>query len=30
VGGRYNFNDKVALVLRVGYPITSIGVSFFL
>lgn len=30
VGARYNFNDKVALVMRLGYPITSIGVSFFL
>jgi len=30
VGARYNFNDHVALVVRVGYPISSVGVSFFL
>ena len=30
VGGRYNFNDHVTLVLRLGYPVTSIGASFFL
>jgi hypothetical protein len=28
VGGRYHFNDHVALVLRVGYPTFSFGVSF--
>lgn len=30
VGARYHFNDHVSLVLRLGYPISSIGVSFFL
>jgi hypothetical protein len=30
VGGRYSFNDKVAIVARVGYPFSTIGVSFFL
>jgi hypothetical protein len=30
IGGRYNFNDHVTLVLRLGYPISSFGVSFFL
>ena len=29
VGGRFHFNDKVALTMRVGYPFVSIGVSFF-
>jgi hypothetical protein len=29
-GGRYHFNDKVSLTLRVGYPSISVGVSFFL
>lgn len=29
-GGRYHFNDKVSLTLRVGYPSISIGASFFL
>jgi hypothetical protein len=28
-GGRYHFNDKVALTMRIGYPAISIGVSFF-
>jgi len=28
VGGRYHFNEHVALVLRVGYPTFSFGVSF--
>ncbi len=27
-GGRYHFNDHVALVLRIGYPTFSFGVSF--
>jgi len=27
---RYDFNDHVMLTMRLGYPITSIGVSFFL
>ncbi len=30
VGGRYHFNDKVALTMRIGYPAISVGVSFFL
>ncbi|MBX3187120.1 MAG: hypothetical protein KF819_08900 [Labilithrix sp.] len=29
-GGRYHFNDRVALTLRAGYPAISVGVSFFL
>ncbi len=29
LGGRYHFNDKVALTMRVGYPFISVGVSFF-
>jgi hypothetical protein len=29
-GGRYAFSDSVALTLRVGYPIASVGVSFLL
>jgi hypothetical protein len=28
-GGRYHFNDKIALTLRVGYPAISVGASFF-
>ena len=28
-GGRFHFNDKVALTMRVGYPFVSLGVSFF-
>jgi len=28
LGGRYHFNEHVALVLRVGYPTFSFGVSF--
>lgn len=27
-GGRYHFNDKVALTMRIGYPAFSIGASF--
>jgi hypothetical protein len=27
-GGRYHFNDTVALTLRLGYPSLSLGVSF--
>ena len=27
-GGRYHFNDKIALTLRLGYPEISAGVSF--
>lgn len=30
VGGRFNFNDDVALTLRLGAPASSFGVSFFL
>lgn len=30
VGARYNFNDHVMLMLRLGYPASSVGVSFFL
>lgn len=30
VGGRYHFNDKVSLTMRIGYPYFSIGASFFL
>jgi hypothetical protein len=29
-GGRFHFNDRVALTLRLGYPTLSVGVSFFL
>jgi hypothetical protein len=28
-GGRYHFNDKIALTMRVGYPALSVGASFF-
>ena len=28
-GGRYHFNDNVALTMRVGYPFISVGASFF-
>jgi hypothetical protein len=28
-GGRYHFNDDIALTLRIGYPFVSFGVSFF-
>jgi len=27
-GGRYHFNEHVALTMRIGYPTISIGVSF--
>jgi len=30
VGGRFHFNDTVALTLRLGYPTISLGVSFLL
>ena len=30
VGGRYHFNDKISLTMRLGYPAFSIGASFFL
>lgn len=29
-GGRYHFNDKISLTMRIGYPTISIGASFFL
>jgi hypothetical protein len=30
VGGRLNFNDSLAMTLRLGWPVSSLGVSFFL
>jgi hypothetical protein len=30
VGGRYHFNDRVSLTMRLGFPTASVGVSFFL
>lgn len=29
VGGRYHFNERVALTMRLGYPYASVGVSFY-
>jgi hypothetical protein len=29
-GGRFHFNDKISLTMRIGYPTFSFGVSFFL
>jgi hypothetical protein len=29
IGGRYHFNDRTALTMRLGFPSFSIGVSFF-
>lgn len=29
IGGRFHFNDSIALTMRAGYPFVSIGVSFF-
>jgi hypothetical protein len=29
LGGRYHFNDKVSLTMRIGFPSISVGVSFF-
>lgn len=29
-GGRFHFNDKVSLTMRIGWPTASVGVSFFL
>ena len=29
-GGRYHFNEKISLTLRIGYPAISVGASFFL
>jgi hypothetical protein len=28
--GRYHFNERISLTLRVGFPAVSLGVSFFL
>lgn len=30
LGGRYHFNDKISLTMRIGYPSVSVGASFFL
>lgn len=30
LGGRYHFNEKIALTMRIGYPSLAVGVSFFL
>ena len=30
LGGRYHFNDKISLTMRIGYPSISVGASFFL
>lgn len=27
-GGRYNFTEKIALTIRLGYPMVSVGASF--
>ncbi len=29
-GGRYHFNDRISLTMRLGYPSLSVGVSFLL
>jgi hypothetical protein len=29
-GGRYHFNDRIALTMRIGFPYLSVGASFFL
>jgi len=29
LGGRYHFNDRMSLTMRVGFPSISIGLSFF-
>ena len=29
-GGRYHFNDRISLTMRLGYPSISVGASFFL
>jgi hypothetical protein len=29
-GGRYHFNEKISLTMRLGYPMFTVGVSFFL
>lgn len=28
-GGRFHFSEKIALTMRLGYPTSSVGVSFF-
>jgi hypothetical protein len=28
-GGRFHFNENIALTMRIGYPTMSVGVSFF-
>ena len=30
VGGRWHFRDKITLTMRVGYPMVTVGVSFFI
>jgi hypothetical protein len=30
VGGRWHFKDKITLTMRVGYPMVTLGVSFFI
>jgi hypothetical protein len=30
LGGRYHFNDQTSLIVRIGFPAFSVGVSFFL
>lgn len=30
VGGRFNFTERIALTMRIGYPEFAIGLSFFL
>jgi hypothetical protein len=30
LGGRYHFNEKISLTMRIGYPAISVGASFFL
>jgi hypothetical protein len=29
LGGRYHFNDKMSLTMRLGFPSISVGISFF-
>jgi hypothetical protein len=29
LGGRYHFNDKMSLTMRIGFPSISVGISFF-
>jgi hypothetical protein len=30
LGGRYHFSNKATLTMRIGYPYTTVGVSFFM